>query len=46
MRRPVRAQARATLAPNDEEESQGMLRRFAEIRDGSLPVVTATAIGL
>ena len=46
VRRPVQAQPRATLILNDEEESQGMLQRFSEIWDGSVPVVSATTSGL
>jgi len=46
VRRPVRAQPRGTLRLNDEQESQGMHLRFAEIWDSSFPAVTATTAGL
>jgi len=46
VRRPVQAQLRATLRLNDDEESQGMLLRFAEIWDNSFSAVSATTSGL
>jgi hypothetical protein len=46
VRRPVRAQPRATLALNDDKESEGMLLRFSEIWDSSFPAVSATTSGL
>ncbi len=46
VRRPVYAQPRATLALNDEKESQGIYLRFSEIWDSSFPAVAATTSGL
>lgn len=46
VRRPVQAQARAALRFNDEHESQGLLLRFTEIWDSSVPAVSATTSGL
>jgi tRNA U55 pseudouridine synthase TruB len=46
VRRPVRAQPRATLALNDDKESEGMLLRFSEIWDSSVPAASATTSGL
>lgn len=46
VRRPVQAQPRATLRLNDDQESQGMHLRFAEIWDNSFPAVFATTSGL
>jgi hypothetical protein len=46
VRRPMQAQPRATLALNDDQESEGMLLRFSEIWDSSFPAVSATTSGL
>jgi hypothetical protein len=46
VRRPVYAQPRATLALNDDKESQGIYLRFSEIWDSSFPAVSATTSGL
>lgn len=46
VRRPVQAQPRGTITLYDEEESQGILLRFSEIWDSSLPAVSATTSGL
>jgi hypothetical protein len=46
VRRPVQAQPRATLRLYDDQESQGMHLRFAEIWDDSVPAVSATTSGL
>jgi hypothetical protein len=46
VRCPVQAQPRAALRFNDEHESQGLLLRFTEIWDSSLPAVCATHSGL
>jgi hypothetical protein len=46
VRRPVQAQPRATLRLHDDQESQGMHLRFAEIWDESVPAVSATTSGL
>jgi hypothetical protein len=46
VRRPVQAQPRATLALNDDKESEDMLLRFSEIWGSSVPAVSATTSGL
>jgi len=46
VRRPVRAQPRATLTLDDDKESQGIYLRFSEIWDSSFPAVSATTSGL
>jgi hypothetical protein len=46
VRRPIQAHPRATLALNDDQESEGMLLRFSEIWDSSFPAVSATTSGL
>jgi hypothetical protein len=46
VRRPMQAQPRATLALNDDKESQDMHLRFSEIWDSSFPAVSATTSGL
>ena len=46
VRRPVQAQPRAVLRLNDEQESQGIYLRFAEIWESSSPAVSATTSGL
>lgn len=46
VRRPVRAQPRASLKLNDPQECQAIYLRFAEIWDSSYPAISATTSGL
>ena len=46
VRRPVQAQPRAVLRLHDEQESQAIYLRYAEIWDSSVPAISATTSGL
>jgi len=46
VRRPVAAQGRGVVVQDDPHEAQGMLLRFDEIWESSLPAVSAATSGL